>query len=256
MKSSDSIATPKPPRSPRPGESSDDFRPSKNCPRETRKPSCAPSTPSWPRPAEGRWVKSHAEKPAAGSDPKTAAPKTPGAGRQARPGQEKANQLANSLIQKDEKTGGTCFRGHLFPGAHDPEKRQALESGARTPRGPPGSYRGPESRAPGVSRLRLTNSLIPNGEKRLAPEIRRTNGWHPKSGARRTSSKTAPMAHFRNHRCTVLFEPKRAGRSFHFAPWSRIQKMPSTTRRFSAQGRPPSLLFGWSGIRSQTQSNC
>src|SRR5690554_5621765 len=71
-----------------------------------------------------------------------------------------------------------------------------------------------------------------------------------------TFSKTPSVTHFWNQRWTVLLLPNFRGRSFHLAPLSSIQKMPRTTFRLLAVGRPPSGLLGESGIRSSNQFNC
>src|SRR5690606_14194143 len=59
-----------------------------------------------------------------------------------------------------------------------------------------------------------------------------------------------------NQRCTVLLEPYFSGRSFHFAPLSSIQKIPRSTLRGSAGGRPPWGPGTGLGIRSTSQSSC
>src|SRR5262245_3284575 len=74
--------------------------------------------------------------------------------------------------------------------------------------------------------------------------------------ARMMFSKTPSRTQVWNHRCTVLLEPNRRGRSFHFAPLSSIQKIPRSTLLLFTGGRPPRGLLGDSGIRSINQFNC
>lgn len=84
---------------------------------------------------------------------------------------------------------------------------------------------------------------------RYAP---RSSSMRPAS--RMMASKTPSRTQVCNQRCTVLLLPNSAGKSFHFAPLSSIQKMPRSAWRLSAGGRPPNGLRGGSGIRAASKS--
>lgn len=70
------------------------------------------------------------------------------------------------------------------------------------------------------------------------------------------SNQTPSFSQRFNRRQQVGGEGYCSGRSCHRAPVRSIQRMPSSTRRLSAQGRPPCGFFGSRGSRGLIFSHC
>lgn len=73
--------------------------------------------------------------------------------------------------------------------------------------------------------------------------------------SRMTWSKEPALADRRNQSCAAPFGPNSRGKSIHFASLARIQKMPLSNQRLSADRQSPLGLRGVSEMRSHIQSS-
>ncbi len=74
--------------------------------------------------------------------------------------------------------------------------------------------------------------------------------------ARQISSQVSSSSHLRNRRQQVDGLGYRSGRSCQRAPVRRIHRMPSSTARLEAQGRPPFLDLGKAGNSGSMRFHC